>query len=230
MKLREIKANNIGALVCVRGIVTRCSDVKPAMQVAVYACEACGNEVYQVVHGKEFTPLSQCPSQKCEKNQVKGNLNLQIKQSKFVAFQEIKIQEPSDQVPIGHVPRQMNLVARGPLTRQCGPGDVVTITGVLLPSKAERAGFRGSLRHSTHVECFEVYKQRQNFRSLNLSDEMERTVHELKASMSEEELFRRMADSICPEIFGMEDVKQALLLLMIGGVSKHMKDGMKIRG
>ena len=86
VKLREIKANNIGALVCVRGIVTRCSDVKPAMQVAVYACEACGNEVYQVVHGKEFTPLSQCPSQKCEKNQVKGNLNLQIKQSKFVAF------------------------------------------------------------------------------------------------------------------------------------------------
>jgi DNA replication licensing factor MCM7 len=124
----------------------------------------------------------------------------------------------------------MNLVARGPLTRQCGPGDVVTITGVLLPSKADRAGFRGSLRHSTHVECFEVYKQRQNFRSLNLSGEMERTVHELKASMSEEELFRRMADSICPEIFGMEDVKQALLLLMIGGVSKHMKDGMKIRG
>ena len=79
VKLREIKANSIGSLVCVQGIVTRCSDVKPAMQVAVYACEACGNEVYQVVHGKEFTPLSQCPSQKCEKNQVKGNLNLQIK-------------------------------------------------------------------------------------------------------------------------------------------------------
>ena len=79
VKLREIKANNIGSLVCVQGIVTRCSDVKPAMRVAVYACEACGNEVYQVVHGKEFTPLSQCPSQKCEKNGIKGNLNLQIK-------------------------------------------------------------------------------------------------------------------------------------------------------
>ena len=105
VNLREIKANSIGALVCVQGIVTRCSDVKPAMQVAVYACEACGNEVYQTVHGREFTPLSQCPSQKCQKNQVKGNLNLQIKQSKFMAYQEIKIQEPSDQVPIGHVPR-----------------------------------------------------------------------------------------------------------------------------
>ena len=124
----------------------------------------------------------------------------------------------------------MNLTAKGPLTRKCGPGDVVTITGVLLPSKAERAGFRGTLRHRTHVECFEVHKEKQNFRSLNLSDEMLTQVNDLKASMSEEELFRRMADSICPEIYGMEEVKQALLLLMVGGVGKHMKDGMKIRG
>ena len=36
--------------------------------------------------------------------------------------------------------------------------------------------------------------------------------------------------SICPEIFGMEEVKSALLLLMVGGVTKEMNDGMKIRG
>jgi len=44
------------------------------------------------------------------------------------------------------------------------------------------------------------------------------------------ELFERFSKSICPEIFGMEEVKQALLLLMIGGVTKEMKDGMRIRG
>ena len=44
------------------------------------------------------------------------------------------------------------------------------------------------------------------------------------------DLFQRFAKSICPEIFGMEEVKQALLLLMIGGVSKEMNDGMRIRG
>ena len=35
VKLREIKANSIGSIVCVQGIVTRCSDIKPAIQVAV---------------------------------------------------------------------------------------------------------------------------------------------------------------------------------------------------
>jgi DNA replication licensing factor MCM7 len=38
------------------------------MQVAVYACDACGNEVYQVIFGKTFTPKVECPSIKCVKN------------------------------------------------------------------------------------------------------------------------------------------------------------------
>ena len=44
------------------------------------------------------------------------------------------------------------------------------------------------------------------------------------------QLYTRLASSICPEIFGMDEVKKALLLLMIGGVTKEMNDGMKIRG
>jgi DNA replication licensing factor MCM7 len=33
-------------------------------------------------------------------------------------------------------------------------------------------------------------------------------------------LFARLANSIAPEIFGLETVKKALLLLMVGGVTK----------
>ena len=45
-RMRDVKANQIGQLVNVKGIVTRCSDVKPCIQVAVYACDVCGFEVY----------------------------------------------------------------------------------------------------------------------------------------------------------------------------------------
>jgi len=48
-KMREIKAQSIGSLVTIKGIVVRASDVKPQMQVAVYVCDVCGFEVYQVV-------------------------------------------------------------------------------------------------------------------------------------------------------------------------------------
>jgi DNA replication licensing factor MCM7 len=49
-----------------------------------------------IVNSKEFNPLVECPSEKCKKNNMKGQLQIQIKSSRFVSFQEIKIQEPSD--------------------------------------------------------------------------------------------------------------------------------------
>jgi len=91
IKMREVKASNIGNLVTVRGIVTRASDVKPCMQVAVYACEVCGYEVYQLINSKEFNPIVQCPSDKCKTNQVNGQLIFQVKSSRFVSYQDIKI-------------------------------------------------------------------------------------------------------------------------------------------
>jgi DNA replication licensing factor MCM7 len=45
-KMRDIKSYQIGGLVTVRGIVTKASDVKPCITVAVYACDICGYEVY----------------------------------------------------------------------------------------------------------------------------------------------------------------------------------------
>ena len=59
---------------------------------------------------------------------------------------------------------------------------------------------------------------------------MER-VRDIRATCEDDNhLVRRLSQSICPEIFGMEEVKMALLLLMVGGVTKEMNDGMKIRG
>ena len=69
-----------------------------------------------------------------------GRLYLQSRGSKFMKFQELKIQEHSDQVPVGHIPRAMTIIARGELTRQAVPGDHVSITGIFLPML--KTGFR----------------------------------------------------------------------------------------
>lgn len=45
----------------------------------------------------------------------------------------------------------------------------------------------------------------------------------------EEDFYEKLAGSIAPEIYGHEDVKKALLLLLVGGVEQAPR-GMKIRG
>lgn len=44
-----------------------------------------------------------------------------------------------------------------------------------------------------------------------------------------EDFYSKLASSIAPEIYGHDDVKKALLLLLVGGVDKS-PHGMKIRG
>ena len=84
--MRDIRSNQIGSLVTLRGIVTRASDVKPCIMVAVYACDSCGYEVYQPVTSKEFNPKIDCDSPKCVANNTRGQLVIQVKSSKFVSF------------------------------------------------------------------------------------------------------------------------------------------------
>ncbi len=56
------------------------------------------------------------------------------------------------------------------------------------------------------------------------------THHTTQAVRQGADVYNRLASSIAPEIYGHEDVKKALLLLLVDGVSRQLPDGMKLRG
>lgn len=66
--IRNVRAQQIGKLVAIRGIVTRCTEVKPVMSVATYTCDRCGAEAYQLINSPTFMPLTSCESQDCKEN------------------------------------------------------------------------------------------------------------------------------------------------------------------
>eukprot|EP01031_Cornospumella_fuschlensis_P045566 gene45566-55771_t len=105
-KLREVRAEDIGHLVVVKGLVVRASSVRPRAEVLTYTCEVCGSEIFQPLQGAAaFMPVLRCESRRCLENKSAGKLTLQTRGSKFVKFQELKLQELPDQLPMGHVPR-----------------------------------------------------------------------------------------------------------------------------
>lgn len=134
----------------------------------------------------------------------------------------------ADQVPVGHIPRSMTIHLYGPLTRTISPGDVVDISGVFLPTpytglRAMRAG----LLQDTFLEAQFVRQMKKSYNDLEMT---EKTREELERLQEDEGIYHKLAQSIAPEIYGHEDVKKALLLLLVGGVTKNVGDGMKIRG
>lgn len=226
VSIRDVKADSIGKLVCVKGIVTRATEVKPMMVVATYTCDTCGNETYQPIASPSFMPLLMCPSTDCTTNRSGGRLTLQSRGSKFVKFQELKIQEHSDQVPVGNIPRSMTIYCRGETTRHAQPGDHVSVTGIFLPMMKQGYETQGGLLSETFLEAHRIVKMNKT-EDDELGDE-EFTPEEIR-QVAQLDFYNKLASSIAPEIFGHEDVKKALLLLLVGGVDKSPQ-GMKIRG
>ncbi|KAF7295500.1 DNA replication licensing factor MCM7 [Mycena indigotica] len=229
LAVREVHSAHIGHLITVRGIVTRVSEVKPLLQVNAYTCDVCGSETFQEVTNKTFAPLYDCGNtEECEKNGVKGSLHMQTRACRFSPFQELKIQEMADQVPVGHIPRSMTVHVSGSLTRLMNPGDEVHLGGIFLP--VPYTGFqaiRAGLLTDTYLDVHDVHQQKKQYRDMETTPELEAKMEQLHA---EDGLYNKLAESIAPEIYGHSDVKKALLLLLVGGVTKVTSDGMKIRG
>ncbi|KAG2227022.1 hypothetical protein INT45_006429 [Circinella minor] len=228
VSVRQIGGTSLGQLVTVRGIVTRVSDVKPFLQVNTYSCDTCGSEIFQEIKQRQFTPLTECPSDECRSNNVKGRLYMMTRACKFLAFQEVKLQELADQVPVGHIPRTMTVHMYGAMCRQLSPGDVCHTSGIFLPMPY--TGFqalRAGLLTDTYMEVQHVYRLKKQYDQIELTTEDAQKIQELQ---SDPNIYEKLSRSIAPEIYGHEDVKKTLLLLLVGGVSKVVGDGMKIRG
>eukprot|EP00804_Cyclotella_cryptica_P020614 CCRYP_003441-RA/>CCRYP_003441-RA protein AED:0.09 eAED:0.09 QI:12/1/0.66/1/1/1/3/138/902 len=239
LSLRQIRSSSMGHLVTLRGMVVRASDVKPACLVATYTCDACGCEIYQVVQNKrEFLPQRLCPVEECRRASKGGDtLHLQTRGSKFVKFQELRCQELPSQVPMGHVPRSMSVHCRGELTRLASPGDVVTIDGVFLPQRVAESGYRAmkaGLVSTSFLEAQNIIIHKKSYEedsSDYLSEEeKQRMDREIHAISNGEDPVGTLSSAIAPEIFGHEDIKRALLLQLVGGCTRKLPDGMRIRG
>ncbi|KAK4058734.1 DNA replication licensing factor MCM7 [Microbotryomycetes sp. JL221] len=228
LAVREVRGAHLGKLITVRGIVTRVSEVKPLLRVNAYTCDSCGHDLFQVVTKRTMNPITECFSQDCKENQSRGRLHMQTRASKYTPFQECKIQELTDQVPVGHIPRTMTVHLYGSMTRQVSPGDVVHIGGVFLPQPFE--GFRAirmGLLMDSYLEAHHIRQLKKQYDAMKFTPAVEQELEQLS---NDPMLYSKLASSIAPEIFGHEDVKKALLLLLVGGVTKAMGDGMKIRG
>lgn len=166
-----------------------------------------------------------------------GVLHLQTRGSKFVKYQEVKLQELPLEVPPGSTPRSITVQLRGEMTRTMRPGDSVSVSGIFLP-EAPMPGLMGSGRNGasgsssallakTFLEATRVDHDKQSYASAAEDRALAAAVDAAAASA---DVYDRLAGSLAPEIFGHGDVKKALLLALVGGVTRTLPDGMRLRG
>ena len=130
---------------------------------------------------------------------------------------------------MGHIPRSLTAMVKGELVRQVSPGDIIEMTGVFLPKPAQ-TGFRqkgSGLVANTFLEAMHIKQHKKKYSEYVITEEMKARIEGYRSDF---DIYNKLSRSIAPEIFGHEDVKKALLLLLVGGTSRQLPDGMRIRG
>lgn len=133
-RIRDIRTDKIGSLMAILGTVTRTSEVRPELFKATFTCDMCSAIIEGVEQVFKYTEPTSCPS--CE-NQSYWTLN--VAKSLFIDWQKVRIQENSNEIPTGSMPRTLDVILRGETVERAKPGDKCKFTGteIVIPDVSQ---------------------------------------------------------------------------------------------
>jgi DNA replication licensing factor MCM6 len=131
LPVRSIRTDRIGKLTAMSGTVTRTSDVKPELLVGGFRCNKCGLLAENIPQQYHFTRPTLCRNQGC-KNASPMQFVLETSASEFVDWQKLRVQENSDEIPPGNMPRSLDVVVRNEMVERAKAGDKCVFIGSLV--------------------------------------------------------------------------------------------------
>ncbi|MEO9363859.1 MAG: minichromosome maintenance protein MCM, partial [Nitrososphaera sp.] len=227
--LRDINADLIDKLVSVSGMVVRSSEVKPLAKKVAYKCTNCGAVTEATLKGLVLKKPSKCVA--CGEKE----LDMDPENSIFIDFQMVRLQELPEDLPAGQLPHYVEVTVMGDLVDQCRPGDRIMLTGIIrieqeqLAPQAKTSLFRLRME-GNNIEYLggrAGSKDTRTVERIAISTEDER---QIQAIAIKPDVYEKLVASFAPHIYGQEVIKESILLLIVGSVTKKLEDGSTRRG
>uniref|UniRef100_A0A8C7SVX4 DNA replication licensing factor MCM3 n=1 Tax=Oncorhynchus mykiss TaxID=8022 RepID=A0A8C7SVX4_ONCMY len=224
---RNLAARYLGNLVCVEGIVTKCSLVRPKITRSVHYCPATKKTLERKY--TDLTSLDAFPSSSIypTKDEENNPLETEFGLCVYKDHQTLTIQEMPEKAPAGQLPRSVDIIANDDLVDKVKPGDRVQMVGIYRCLPAKQGGFTSG-----------------TFRTILLANHVKRMSKEIVPTFSAEDInkikkfckahskdvFEHLSCSLAPSIHGHEYIKKAILCLLLGGNETILENGTRIRG
>ncbi|KAI0932617.1 MCM DNA helicase complex subunit [Taiwanofungus camphoratus] len=225
---RTLRAAQLGKMISLEGIVTRCSLVRPKMLKSIHYCPET-----HLFHAREYrdatTSTSNLPptSSVTPQTDDEGHaLQTEYGHCTFRDHQRISIQEMPERAPAGQLPRSTDVILDDDLVDKCKPGDRIQLVGVYRSVGGGAGGAFKSLILANNINLLSS-KTGGGIAQTPLTDSDIRMINQLSKRAN---IYELLARSLAPSIFGHENIKKALLLLLLGGAEKNLANGTHIRG
>tara|TARA_Y100000310_G_scaffold336759_1_gene422192 strand:+ start:162 stop:2723 length:2562 start_codon:yes stop_codon:yes gene_type:complete len=150
----------------------------------------------------------------------------------MVDAQRLVIEESPESLTGGEQPRRISVFLNEDLVEpymeeKTTPGSKVRVLGILKEVPVPLPSGAISTRFDLAVESNNLIPLETTYEELDISEEDERQIQELS---EDPELFNKLRNSVATSIWGYEEIKEALVLQMFGGVRKISDDGSIFRG
>jgi len=223
--IRKIRANHLGKLTAIEGLVKKRTEVRPKLQVAAFQCQKCGAVIRLDQEEDILKEPSECYEDQGGCGRV-SSFKLSTNLSTFIDSQKIEIQENPEGLRGGAQPERISVYLEDDLVGEIAPGDRIIANGILHSMQRRRGTFRLTSFDKT-LDAISIERQEMAFEEVEVSEEDEKEI--LKIS-KDPGIYEKMKQSISPTIYGLDLEKEALVLQLFGGLSKKMPDGTYIRG
>lgn len=225
---RKLSSRFLTQIICLDGIITKTSLVHPKLQTAVqYSEDSASHFTFREYH--DTTSLNELPSRiALPTTDLQGNpLEMEFGLSTFVDRQLVTVQERPETAPAGQMPRSCDVILENDLADICKPGDRVKIYGVyrIMAGRmtSNPTGIYKALIIANNVEIS------NQSTGVELKDD---DIANIRAVARENgnEIINLLGRSLAPSICGHDELKKALMLMLVGGNECNLADGTHIRG
>lgn len=224
VKVHEISSKHIGKMIKIRGLVNRTHFIKPMAIRVVFKCRECGIDTIPILQESPFAltlPFGKCEG--CGASKPKYDVVEEL--SDYIDSQEFSVQEAYEDVS-GRIPQRLRLITHKKyLINKVYCGDLVEIAGVvkLIPEYRRHSKSRFN---TPYMEVHHIKKRSKDPESIEISKEEEEKIIELSKKPN---IYSTLVRNVAPSLYGMKNCKEASLLSLFGGVTKHRKD-ITVRG
>ncbi|WAR16634.1 MCM3Z-like protein [Mya arenaria] len=201
---RTLTSRYLGNLVCVEGIVTKCSLIRPKMVRSVHYCPATTKTMERKY--TDMTSLDAFPSSAAypTKDEDGNLLETEYGLSTYKDHQTFSIQEMPEKAPAGQLPRSVDIIA---------DNDLVDIL---------------ETEHKTILLANNIQQMSKEVSPTFSADD----VAKIKKFSRQKgaDVFDVLGRSLAPSIHGHEYIKKAVLCMLLGGTEKVLANGTRLRG
>ncbi len=223
--VRNLRAEQLGKFVAIEGMVKKVVEVRPKLEDATFRCELCG-AVFRIPQDDQLIrEPDACPEEQggCGRS---GVFKLLTEESKFIDSQKIEIQESHEDLRGGAQPERITVYLEDDIVGRIAPGDRVILNGILRAQQRRQ----GSLKYAEFqkvLDSVSIELQQLEFEEINILPEDIVEIHKIAQTP---DVYQHLRNAFSPEIYGLDEIKDCLILALFGGMAKEYRDGTRLRG